>query len=150
MERNRRTRTGDDPTNTVFEVEQTLSNEEVVVERTEVTEQFELNQECTFECCKNDLVNPYHPNIAFLSTVKKQGQQHRSFCSNWFKEYNWISFCTTRYKVFSYYCRKSTKTIASSVLNKRTEAVSFLTRQRSDAAFSGFLPNNSKQIEEPN
>ena len=92
-----------------------------MAERTEVTEQFELNQECTFECCKNDLVNSYHPNIAFVSTVKKQGQQHRSFCSNWFKEYNWISFCITRNKVCCYYCRKNAKRIASSVLNNRTE-----------------------------
>ena len=66
----------------------------------------------------------YNPNIELLSTVKKQGQQHRSFCSKWFKEYNWISFCTTRNKVFCYYCRKSAKMIASSVLNKRTERLS--------------------------
>ena len=66
----------------------------------------------------------YNPNIELLSTVKKQGQQHRSFCSKWFKEYNWISFCNTRNKVFCYHCRKSAKMIASSVLNQRTERLS--------------------------
>ena len=52
-------------------------------------------------------MRPYHPNIDLLRTKKQQGSQSRSFCSVWFKQYDWLTFCTTHNKVFCFYCRSA-------------------------------------------
>ena len=59
------------------------------------------------ECC-SDLSEPYQPNTDCLATKKKQGKQSRSFCSSWFKDHRWLSFCVSHSKVFCFYCRTAT------------------------------------------
>lgn len=63
--------------------------------------------QCSSECCADELSEPYHPRIDFALTKRKQGKQSRSFCSSWFKNYKWLSFCTSRQKAFCFYCRSA-------------------------------------------
>ena len=64
--------------------------------------------ECDAECCSSYQMEPYHPIMDFGITKKKQGKQIRSFKSNWFSEYTWLTFCIPRKRVFCFYCRTAT------------------------------------------
>ncbi|XP_046548889.1 zinc finger MYM-type protein 1-like [Haliotis rubra] len=58
---------------------------------------------CNSPCC-SEISEPYQPNAA--STLKKTTTKPgRSFSFSWFHEYPWLTLCTTRNKVFCFYCR---------------------------------------------
>ncbi len=62
-------------------------------------------ERCTSVCCALEQSEPYQPKINYSSTRRKQGTQSRSFRWEWFSEYNWLTFCVPRGKVFCFYCR---------------------------------------------
>ena len=64
--------------------------------------------DCTSsECCGEDQLHPYHPKISLSLTKKQQGRQHRSFNVSWYRDFQWLTFCPSRQKVFCFYCRKA-------------------------------------------
>lgn len=72
---------------------------------TSTGEQLSSTEQCSSECCDEDLREPYHPNISCIRTKRKQGKQSRSFQGVWFDEHKWLTFCVTRKKAYCYYCR---------------------------------------------
>ena len=61
---------------------------------------------CTAECCLNRM-SPHQPlNDAILEATKEQiGKQLRVFQKQWFKEFPWLTLCTTQNRVYCFYCR---------------------------------------------
>ncbi len=68
-----------------------------------VTESGESTDQCTSECCDEDLSAPYQPK-ELLSTRRKQGKQSRVFQATWFDEHKWLTFCVRRNKAYCYCC----------------------------------------------
>ena len=62
--------------------------------------------QCDLECCTNTS-SPYQPFSAAIAQATKQeyGKQFRYFQKHWYAEFPWLSFCTTRNRVFCFYCR---------------------------------------------
>lgn len=46
------------------------------------------------------------PESAFAS-LRKQGKQMHSFQTKWYRDFHWLTFCTTQNKVFCFYCRQA-------------------------------------------
>ena len=42
-----------------------------------------------------------------MQNAKRQGKQWRTFQRNWFKEYRWLTYCTTHNVTYCLYCRKA-------------------------------------------
>lgn len=60
--------------------------------------------ECQSSCCTNE-VKPYQPtNKTILSSMAKNG---RNFIDKWYNTFPWLTICTTRKKVFCFYCKKA-------------------------------------------
>ena len=61
---------------------------------------------CTAEC-RLDHLSPHQPlNYAILEAKKEQiGKQLRAFQKKWFKEFPWLTLCTTQNRVYCFYCR---------------------------------------------
>ena len=69
---------------------------------TECMQQSLGTDHCSSECCDEDLHSPYHLNINFYKTKKKQGKQSRLFQRTWFDEHKWLTFCVTCNKAYFY------------------------------------------------
>ena len=64
--------------------------------------------DCTSsECCGEHQLQPCHPKISLSLTTKQQGRQCRSFNVSWYRDFQWLTFCPSRQKVFCFYCRKA-------------------------------------------
>ena len=61
---------------------------------------------CEAECCVTQHNEPYQPRRTFNESKKKQGKQSRTFQKSWFDHHRWLTYCTTRNRVFCFYCRK--------------------------------------------
>ena len=62
--------------------------------------------QCNGECCILEQTQPYQPNLNYSKiTRKSQGCQYRSFRPEWYKTFNWLSFCLSQKKAFCFYCR---------------------------------------------
>ena len=51
-----------------------------------------------------NLTNPGEPSMKVRK--KKQGKQSRTFQKSWFDHHRWLTYCTTRNRVFCFYCHK--------------------------------------------
>ena len=57
--------------------------------------------DCLSSCCTG--LKPYQPTSkAILSSM---ANNRRNFVEHWYKKYPWLTNCTTRKKVFCFYCR---------------------------------------------
>ena len=92
-----------------------------------------IASKCTSACCSDDISCPVHPTLGSKVAKRKQGKQSRSLCSSWFSEYPWLTYCTTKRKVFCFYCRKAYK----------TKVLTF--SKKSDQAFIGIGYDNWKK-----
>lgn len=66
----------------------------------------DADEVCQSSCCSN-IKEPYQPkNTKILHCLARC---KRSFMSNWYKTYPWLSVCITKKKVFCFYCRYAQK-----------------------------------------
>ena len=83
---------------------------------------------CPSSSCDPDLVcAPVHPKTpsgqgTMRVAVCRQGKQSRLLCSSWFGEHEWLTFCSTREKVFCFYCRQADTKKALSLSTKADQA----------------------------
>ena len=77
---------------------------------------------CTSACCSDDISHPVHLTLGSKVAKRKQGKQSRSLCSSWFSEHPWLTYCTTKRKVFCFYCRRAYKTNVLTFSKKSDQA----------------------------
>ena len=82
-----------------------------------------LIEKCDAECCSN-VREPYQPEDerVLRGTRHQTGnkKEYRAFNKKWYKQYPWLTLCTTRNSVFCYICRFSAET-NQLALSKNTE-----------------------------
>lgn len=65
---------------------------------------------CAADCCSPTRDKPYQPDtkdiLAKTKRIQGQGknEQARYVQASWFKQYTWLTLCTSRQKVFCFYC----------------------------------------------
>ena len=65
---------------------------------------------CIGECCHVlEQTKPHQPsNKSIINATRQEvGKKARYFNPSWYKDFSWINFCTTRSKIFCFYCLQS-------------------------------------------
>ena len=57
-----------------------------------------------------------------MLSKKQQGNRTRHFKVSWYRSYNWLHYCTSRHKVFCFFCRKACKLKLISCNKRRQDA----------------------------
>ena len=98
-----------------------------------------IDSSCHSLCCSesSDADKPFQPSINYsVFSKKRQGKRIRHFRSSWYTSFNWLHYCTSRHKVFCFFCCKACRLKLISD-NKR----------RKDAFVSAGFNNWKKSIE---
>ncbi len=61
--------------------------------------------DCKKECCLVSRNDPYYL-VNICSSTRKYGKQNRSIQRSWFKDYKWLTYCTTINSLYCFYCRR--------------------------------------------
>ena len=62
--------------------------------------------QCTSLCCSSEL-EPFQPKSA--EALRSLARNGRKFLPFWFKQYPWLTVCTTTNKVYCFYCKFAMK-----------------------------------------
>ena len=91
----------------------------------ESLEQASAVLQCQSVCCTNEC-RPYQPTNKHILASMANG--NRNFMSRWYDTFNWLTLCTTKRRVFCFYCR----------IAEQRGILSFSTKAKPNFTITGF------------
>lgn len=119
---------------------------------------------CAADCCNPSRDKPYQPDTKEIldRTKQIQGQgkneQARYVQASWFKQHSWLTLCTSRQKLFCFYCSAASRSnllvfsknadtafVSSAFFNWRKASEAFHKHEASQAHSEAMLKLSNKQ-----